>query len=462
MSETKKTGEKLDLIMFSMSTFSEWAAQGRVNRNFHVLNQLRKDPRIGKILAVDFLPFAWKRAARIWLEDIAGGKRGKSVCRDLTTRCAMISDHRSAISDPGGKLFVYSTVDSIFSEKLALKKIRKIADKLGFRNVVLWSYLPMFVGCFDWDVSLKVFDAVDNWMEHPAFAEYRERLKKNYSAISKKADLIFTVSENLVDFFRSFGREQDVHWIPNGIDAEHFISSRFLHSGRQGQAQEATRQSRPSLRGMDPAAAGGITKRSQASFGLLRPAAGLAMTMKFKHPIVGYLGVIQSRLDMGLVKYLAEKNPDKSFILAGPVWPDAKRESADNLPNVYFPGPVSYAEAPEALRQFDVGIIPHVINEFTRSMNPLKLYEYLAAGLPVVTTPVAGIESFQDLIYVAGNREEFNEKINQALTEDNEDLRRKRQKATEGHSWEKRMGEMLRLIDGKMQPSAASELLTLD
>ena len=84
-------------------------------------------------------------------------------------------------------------------------------------------------------------------------------------------------------------------------------------------------------------------------------------------------------------------------------------------------------------------------------MNPLKAYEYLAAGKPIVSTNIAGIDKFQDLIYTAETKEEFSKKIRQALQEDNEELTQKRKETVKEHTWNYRVNEMLKIINNETQ-----------
>lgn len=389
---------KFDIIMFCMSSWQEWQKKGIVNRNYHILNNLVRQLLVGKILVCDFLPYTKKRALRSYFEDQLLSTGGKILKRDFTSILRQVADN----------FFTYSTIDSaIFSETRVYQKIKKITSLLSFQNIILWSYFPMFVGYFDLDSKLKIFDAVDNWIEHENFKNYKKRLQENYKIIDKKADLIFTVSK---DLFKLFPNNKGVHWIPNGVDVDKF----------------------------NPAKSGAKFKIKDKKF------------KDIQGPIIGYVGIIQNRVDMDLIKYLATQNSDKSIVLIGMVWPDANVDIIRGLKNVYLLGHKSYQELPGFIHQFDVAIIPHKINKFTRSMNPLKLYEYLACGKPVVTTPISGIEKFASLVEVGKTHEEFNQKIKKMLAEDNFEKHSQRIAAVKKYSWESRVDKMLRLILSKM------------
>ena len=385
--------KKFDIVMFSMSDWNDWNKKGIVNRNYHILNQLLKNDKIGKILHVDFLPYIKKRALRSYFENQILSTNGQVVKRGSTSILKKVSE----------KLYTYSTIDSIFNEEKVYEKINKVISSLKLENIILWSYFPIFTGYFDKIKSeIKIFDTVDNWTEHNNFKNFKERLKENYNSIDQKADLIFTVSEALTKLFKN---NKNVHWIPNGVDVEKFKNYNLKFKIKD--------------------------QRSQI----------------VKKPIIGYVGTLQDRIDFELISYLSEKNPDKSIVLIGPTWSDAKIDEIKNKENIYLLGRIKYQELPNYLNNFDVAIIPHKINKFTKSMNPMKLYEYLACGKPVVTTPVAGIDNFKDLISIASTKEEFNNKIQLALQNNNKDLEKKRIESVRDYSWKSRVDKMISYID---------------
>jgi len=133
--------------------------------------------------------------------------------------------------------------------------------------------------------------------------------------------------------------------------------------------------------------------------------------------------------------------------LAGPVWKKAKTDRLKKMPNVHFLGPISYHDLPELYNYFDIGIIPHQITKFTKSMNPLKMYEYLACGLPVVTTPVAGTDQFRKFIKVAETRTDFIAALKHYLADPGDQVEKeKRRQAVRGHSWQNRLDRMFKII----------------
>ncbi len=394
--------------MFNMSSYAEWQG-GVVNRNYQILQSLLKSSEVNRLVAVDFLPFSFKRMVRHWLENIFRKPKYKIIYQDLTTRAQWINE----------KLIVFSTIDSFLAPKKVVPKLNLILNKLGRQNSikskrVVISYFPMFTDYFgQLNQDLNVFEAVDNWLEHPSYRHYKKRLENNYQLIAQKSDLVFTVAEPLVGFFKSLGREKDIYWIPNGVDAEHW--------------QKFDNQVPNDL-------------------------------AKIPHPIIGYLGIIQDRIDTNLLEYLAEKNTDKSLVLVGPTWPEFLkkwRESKEikklrRYKNVYFLGRKSYQDAPKYIHQFDVAIIPHKVDKFIQFTHSMKMFDYLACGKPIVTTPASGVEKFSHLLYIAQNYLDFNNKIQKALQEDNSRLKELRIQAARENSWQSRSKKIIRIINEQL------------
>jgi len=387
---------KLNIIMFNMSKYRNWQ-KGVVNRNFHVLHNLVKRDEINKVIAVDFLPFNWPKAIKSFiLDQILNDTRGKIIFGDLTSRCWQISS----------KILVYSTIDSVINPQRIITELNKIILKEKMTdNLIVWNYDPLYLDYFNnLNQKLNIFDAVDNWAEHSGYENYKNKLAKNYQIIKNKSDLIFTVSANLKN--ELFGNQANTHWLPNAVDLEYFQNIKEIS---------------PKLNNIPKS-------------------------------IIGFLGIIQDRINTDILLNLAKNNPNKSIVLAGPVWPKFPKEKLQEFKNIHFLGPIKYEEIPALYNGFDVGIIPYKVNEFIKSTDPMKFYEYLAAGLPIVSTYVPGIERFGNLIKVAKSPEEFNQFVNQALKVKRE-LTPEKLAILKNNTWRSRIEEMLKLINEKLSSS---------
>ena len=134
-----------------------------------------------------------------------------------------------------------------------------------------------------------------------------------------------------------------------------------------------------------------------------------------------------------------------SVVLIGPDHLSAHERARLRLPNVFLLGPVPYVRLPEYMRLFDACIVPHRTTPFTESLNPIKLWEYLALGKPIIATRVAGCRDYPELVYLADSAQEFAGWATLALTEDPCLCQRRRAEARR-HSWESRCDAVERII----------------
>jgi hypothetical protein len=161
-------------------------------------------------------------------------------------------------------------------------------------------------------------------------------------------------------------------------------------------------------------------------------------------PLIGYVGNLSDRIDIDLLEGLAVARPDWTFVLIGSAHRDQTVLRLDAHENIHFLGVKPYEQVKDLVRHFDVALIPHVDNEMTRSMNPLKAFVYVAAGVPVVSTPIANLGELEQVITVAEGIDGFIGAIEAHLETGRQpvdlDLLRR-------HSWETRIDATLRLLD---------------
>lgn len=166
--------------------------------------------------------------------------------------------------------------------------------------------------------------------------------------------------------------------------------------------------------------------------------------ISLKRPIIGYFGAIDDyATDMKLFKLVAQSLPDMSFVLIGLSTVDIS--DIISLPNVHYFGFRPYEEIPELGAGFDVGIMPWMQNEWIECCNPIKLKEYLALGIPIVTTPIPQIDEYPNLLSVATTPQEFIEAIRASLATNDKHSKLLRQKAVEKDSWSNKAMEVLEL-----------------
>ncbi len=235
-----------------------------------------------------------------------------------------------------------------FGAEEAVAAQRALLDGLlaeaGTRAPTFWYYTPMAMAfSAHCERSLTVYDNMD---ELSAFHGASPELIQRERQLLLEADLVFTGGFSLFEAKRD--RHPAVHAFPSSIDAVHFAQARQC----------------------------GVTARAEPG----RP----------PRPQLGFFGVIDERLDLDLVAAAADLRPDWQFDMVGPV---VKIDPAmlPRRPNIDWSGPCAYAVLPQRIGSWDVGIMPFALNEATRFISPTKTPEFLAAGIPVVSTPIVDV-----------------------------------------------------------------------
>lgn len=285
--------------------------------------------------------------------------------------------------------------------------LKEAFEELACTECLLWYYTPM---ALDWATcaqpSLVVFDCMD---ELSAFKNAPTALKKKEAALLEKADLVFTGGISLYEAKRA--RHEAVYLFPSSIDKTHFGKART-------------------------------------------PQPDFADQAHIPSPRIGFFGVIDERLDIALLHEIASQRPGWQFVLIGPV---VKIDPA-TLPraaNIHYHGQKLYADLPGYIAHWDVAIMPFAINESTRFISPTKTPEYLAAGKPVVSTPILDvIREYGEpgVVLIADEPGSFINAIEKAmqLKEDAEWLAAADAILSE-KSWDITVDSMLSLIHEKLQ-----------
>jgi glycosyltransferase involved in cell wall biosynthesis len=160
-------------------------------------------------------------------------------------------------------------------------------------------------------------------------------------------------------------------------------------------------------------------------------------------PIIGFAGSIYDRIDFGMLDQVAAAFPGGSVVLVGPVEGPAPRF---RQANVHLLGVRPYRELPAYVQAFDVGLIPYVLNRETIAVDPLKLLEYLAAGIPVVSTDLPEIRQRGEVVSIAGTRDDFVAAVLGALAHPR-NTRAERQALAREHGWDRRAQRLLDIFD---------------
>ena len=158
---------------------------------------------------------------------------------------------------------------------------------------------------------------------------------------------------------------------------------------------------------------------------------------KIKRPILGFVGTLDSRMDRELIDAILTGKPEASLVFVGPLVDNCWK--FENEDRVFLLGKRGYEEIPNYMNQFDVALIPYRLYENTKFMYPVKLHEYLVLGKPVVTTDLPEVRQFSSIVYIANSRDEFVEKIEEALRATDEGSKKKRIEAALANTWDHRL-----------------------
>lgn len=302
-----------------------------------------------------------------------------------------------------GVVVLTPVLPETYSDDQAVRAQRNLLDSfldtIQTDSLVAWYYAPMalaFTAHLRPDVT--VYDCMD---ELSAFKSAPPSLRLYERELFKRADVVFTGGASLHKAKRS--HHHNVHLLPSSIDASHFIGARS--------------------RKKCPPDVAHITG-----------------------PKLGFFGVIDERMDMEFLRQMAQTRPNWNFVMIGPV----VKIDGDSLPalaNIHWMGGRSYDDLPDYISTWDVGLMPFAINEATRFISPTKTPEFLAAGCPVVSTPIADVVTpygVNGLVEIAASPAEAIASSERLMQMDREPWLAAVDRSLEGHSWDntwKKMNE---------------------
>lgn len=291
------------------------------------------------------------------------------------------------------------------------RKVRNILAEQGSETECIF-WLQGFDDAVDYDRLMPmlrgrtILDVSDSFPDFFTDPEVRKRLERAERTVAARADVVLATAEVLYDKFKTYN--QKTFMIKNGVDLSRYQNMAIPSDPVLAQKMEA---------------------------------AGRAK-------VVGYQGGIASWFDFDLMEKVARNNPDFSFLFVGMVDVRVRREFGRlcHNRNVHYLGAVGPDVLPWVLSKIDIGIIPFKINDLIRATNPIKLYEYLAAGKPVVATPMQEVMRYEakGIVSTARDPEVFSASLREmeALSGD-PSARRQRLKIAEENSWEARFKNLL-------------------
>jgi glycosyltransferase involved in cell wall biosynthesis len=170
-------------------------------------------------------------------------------------------------------------------------------------------------------------------------------------------------------------------------------------------------------------------------------------------PRLGYIGLIGDKLDFTMLKALAQENPAWSLVLLGEARVAGQAEAWQGLralPNVHTLGPVEVSQVPHYVKGFQVGLMPYLQNRHAEHINPLKLYDYLAAGLPIAAVDIPSAREFSSYVHLADGPQNFYQAVRAALADTTPEHRQARRRVVAQHTWEARVERLSDLIQARL------------
>ena len=295
-----------------------------------------------------------------------------------------------------------------------IELLRDFAAAERIARPVAWFYTPLALPlAAALDPSVVVYDCMD---ELSLFLGAPPELLHREADLLARADLLFTGGPSLHAAKRN--RHADAHCFPSSVDVEHFGAAR-----REGALAEATDQ------------------------------------VAIPHPRLGFYGVIDERIDFGIIDAMATAHPEWQIVMVGPVV-KIDPQTLPRRPNIHYLGQRTYDELPAYLAGWDVCLLPFALNDATRFISPTKTLEYMAAERPIVSTPIADVAGpYEDIVYLGRGPAEFITACEEALTAAEEERERRvarMRSVLSRTSWDATAEAMDRLIDRALRHANAA------
>jgi glycosyltransferase involved in cell wall biosynthesis len=286
--------------------------------------------------------------------------------------------------------------------------------KLEFRDPILWTYSPYSVHLIGkLGEKAVVYDCTDERIANPLVS--KKHIRSLEIRLMQQADLVFVTAHGLLERKRVFNPH--TYLAPNGVD--------FLHFSRAWSTDLAVPEDVKDL----------------------------------PRPILGFVGAIAYWIDLDLIEFVARARPDWSIVMVGPLRAGMNINRFRHLSNIHFVGKRDWVVLPRYLRAFDVCLSPFKLSKpITETANPLKIYEYLAAGRPVVSTDMPEVRQLRDVIRIADSKEDFVEQIRAALQEDGAAARQARIEVARNYDWPVLLGQMSEKIRLQWKQSSSAAL----
>jgi glycosyltransferase involved in cell wall biosynthesis len=345
-----------------------------------------------------------RRNRVLWLNSISTRAPNLSSGRDLRKIARKLAAFAKGPRRVQDNLWVYTPIVLPLPHSRIAKRANGyilrfalwlLRRKLGMGDFQVWTFLPNvaeYIGTLG--ESISVYYCVDEWAKFNYVDGARTAEAERH--LLAKADVVFAVAESLVNNRRPLNPE--THLARHGVD--HALFAKALDDSTTIPP--------------DLAAIPG--------------------------PILGFYGTLQDWVDLDLITHLAQRHPEWSIVLIGK--PMIELSRLKGFSNIHVLGRKPHADLPAYCKGFSVGIIPYVLNERLLHVNPIKLREYLSAGLPVVSVDLPEVGPYGGLCAIAKDYDSFERAVAAALANDSPRRRRERSEAMRGETWEARVADV--------------------
>jgi glycosyltransferase involved in cell wall biosynthesis len=369
---------------------NDWMAENRTSSH-HVARWLAKRYRVIYVESPGLrAPKGTARDVRKLLSKLGLALRGpRPVPEGLSVQTLIqIPFHRSALVRRANR-------------HLLLATLRLLMRLQGVERPVTWFVVPHLASVAgELGERLAVYYCIDDYASLPDVDVEAVRLMDD--TLTRKADLVFVASGTLLE--RKRAANPNTHVSPHGVDFAHFVKAQ------------------------DPA--------------LAVP----ADVASLPRPIIGFFGLIERWIELGLVGWLAEQRPHWTFLMIGRVAvPEAEVPRRSNL---HFVGRRPYESLPAYGKAFTAAIIPYHLTPQVMHANPIKLREYLAMGKPIVSVSTPEIDKFAEYVGIARTREEFLAKLDHAVAHGLTPAQVERQTALAATmTWDANLSKVVALVE---------------
>lgn len=293
----------------------------------------------------------------------------------------------------------------IFNDLFLSFIIKILMFFLNFKEYMIWTYSPVTNTIVDkFSPCTIVYHCVDNLSALPNVD--KDILKQKEIELINKSNFIFTTSKNLYNYIKPLNN--NTFYQNNVCDYKHF------------------------------------TKAKNEKFDLPKDLRNI------KGPKIVFVGAISSyKINFDLISTIANNNKNWNFIMIGQIGegqPETNISIIENCQNIHLLGPKDYIQIPRYLHFADVAIIPSNLNGYTKSMFPMKFFEYLSAGLQVVTTNLTSLYEYRELCFISNDEEEFENNLKTILEEKQHKSQKKIDNECLKHTWDNRYLTMMKLI----------------